>query len=285
MILDESKLLNHTWMLQHNIHLALSYLYDNPINSVEICLMPGGEWQKLDGIARTGTCIEGLSEWIFKAPTAVTGPNHIASAVPPDKVIQKEKIVFLTINPDGSITQDQLLNSYRINLKSGNDSVSRRYQKILAADSWPINFNIFNSRKINNWYRWDFGKWWSLELPIRGSGWREAEWQINRFYHNASAWKTKEQSTLLFDIAPTDETYVAKGQFTNIINQAIKDSFQVFLNGRELNYRWYGENRFEATVPAGLLSSKSNTIEFNSSTVSDYYGLSMQLDWFDVRPL
>lgn len=192
-------------------------------------------------------------------------------------------MVSLSINNDGSISRDPALNAYKASLEHGTDDAALRYRRILAGNSWALDVQLFPTHEGQHRYRWDFGKWWSLELPTRGSGWREAEWQINRFRHQASAWKSQERSTLLFDFSPTDKTYRVEGQFDVIINQAIRDSLRIRLNGRNLTHRWGDDGRFEAGIPAGILTSGPNTIEFNSAVAPDYYGLSARLDWFEVR--
>lgn len=282
-ILDASNRLNHTWMLRDNLGWALSYLYKHPIKLVEICLMPDGGWQRFDALARMGRCIEGKDHWTFQAARPVTGPGLPLPSPSPDLKIAKNKIVSLTINADGSISHDPVLDTYRGRLQRGKDDAALRYRHILARKPWSLGFRQFQNEEIQDRYRWDFGKWWSLELPTRGSGWRESDWQINHFRHQASAWKSQERSTLLFDFAPTDKTYRVEGQFDVIIDQAIRDSLRIRLNGRDLTHRWGDGGRFEVMIPAGLLISGPNTIEFNSATDSNYYGLSAKLDWFEVR--
>ena len=282
-ILDGSNRLNHTWMLRDSIPGVLSYLYERPIKSVEICLMPSGSWQRFDSLARMGKCVESKEHWTFKPATAVAGPGLPLTASPPNFTIAKDDVITLTINADSSISSEPTLNAYRTNLQRGTDDSALRYRHILARKPWPVGFGQFQDREAQDHYRWDFGKWWSMELPIHGSGWREAEWQINYFRHNASAWKSQEQSSLLFDLTPTAKVYRVDGQFDVILNQAIKNSLRIRLNGQELTHQWGIDGRFQAKIPAGLLISGSNTIEFNSATDPNYYGLSAKLDWFEVR--
>lgn len=289
-ILDASNRLSHTWMLQNNLRWALSYLYKRPIKSVEICLMPGGGWQRLDAqgqrldaLARLGNCIESKDHWTFQAARPVAGPGLTLPAPSPDLTIAKDDVVSLTINANGSISRDPVLNTYRESLERGTDDAALSYRHVLARTPWPFSFRQFQNEEIRDRYRWDFGKWWSLEVPTRGSGWREAEWQINHFRHQATAWKSQERATLLFDFTPTDKIYRVEGLFDVIISQPIKDSIRIRLNGHDLAHRWGDGSRFEASIPAGILISGPNTIEFYSATDPDLYGLSARLDWFEVR--
>lgn len=280
-ILDETNRLGHTWMLRDNLRWALSYLYDRPIKSVEICLMPNGGWQRLDVLGRMGKCIESEDHWTFQAARPVTGPGLALPSPPRDLMVSKDAIVALTINTDGSINRAPALDAYRAHLEHGTDDAALRYRRILTANAWSLGFSQFADEGQNR-YRWDFGKWWSLEVPTRGSGWREAEWQINRFHHYSSAWKTDERSTLVFDFAPTGKVQRVKGQFDAIVNQTIKESLRIRLNGRDLALHWGDGGRFEASIPAGILISGPNTIEFNSAIALDYFGLSVKLDWLEI---
>lgn len=282
-ILDASNRLSHTWMLRDILPLTLSYLYKTPVKSVEICLMPGGSWQRRNALQRTGKCVESKNHWSFEAAKPVAGPDLILPSPLPDLTVAKEDIVTITINTDGSIRHEPALEAYRERLKNGTDDAALRYRHILARKPWPLSFRQFQDEETQDRYRWDFGKWWSLELPTRGSGWREAGWQVNYFHHNASAWKSQERSTLLFDFAPSDKVYRVDGRFDLIVNETIRNSLRIRLNGRELVYRWSDSGRFEAEIPAGVLISGPNTIEFNSATDPTYYGLSARLDWFEVH--
>jgi len=282
LILDGSEQINHTWML-NNISNALSYFYDKPINSVEVCLMPEGNWQSRDSLARNGNCVEESDRWLFKVATPVSGPGLVSSPPTPDVVIPKDKIVVLNIKPDGSATQNPALNEYRAQLNSGKDHVAQRYRNILAAKPWPLDFKQFIHVEGTDRYRWDFGRWWSMELPIHGSGWREAEWDVNYFFHRASAWKTHGHSSLLFDMVPTGKPYVLEGRFDLIVSDAIRESIHIRLNGHDLQYRWTGDGKFTAEIPKDILKRGENKAEFNSATDENYFGLSARLDWFEVH--
>ena len=282
-ILDASNRLNHTWMLRDNLHWALSYLYKRPFKPVEICLMPSGSWQRLDALARMGRCIENEDHWTFQAARPVAGPGLTMASPSPDLTIAKDDVVSLTINADGSISRAPALDAYRERLQRGKDDAALRYRRILAGKHWTLGLKQFQVEEAQKRYRWDFGKWWSLEVPTRGSGWREAGWQVNYFQHNASAWKSQERSTLLFDFAPSNKVYRVEGHFDLIINETIRKSLRIRLNGRELVHGWSDIGRFEAEIPAGVLISGPNTIEFNAATDPNYYGLSARLDWFEVH--
>lgn len=282
LILDGTEQINHTWML-NNISNALSYLYNKPINSVEVCLMPNHNWQRNDSLARNGTCVEDTDRWLFKAATPVSGPGLAISSPSPDIVINKENLVVIRINTDGSVNRDPALNEYRARLESGTGHVSERYRNILAAKPWPLDFKQFTNIEQQNNYRWDFGRWWSMELPIHGSGWREAEWEVNHFFHRAMAWKSQGNSSLIFNLVPTDKPYVLRGEFDSIVSKSIRNSIKIRLNGHDLEYRWMEDGKFLAEFPEGILEQGLNRAEFNSATDVNYFGLSARLVWFEVH--
>ena len=269
-----------------NLSNALSYLYDRPVSSVssiEVCHIPSGEWQRSGALGRKGTCVEEEHDWVFRYPEAVSGPGYVPAPLAKDMRVAKSQIVTITINPDGSVSSNPMLEDYRKNLLNGETTVALRYRGVLAKRPWSFNPIMFEDQKTQDGYRWDFGDWWSLELPTRGSGWREAEWKVNSFHHQASAWKTQEKSSLYFDFLSTSKYYLLRGKFDIMVNDAIRSSLKIRINNKELTYRWISDGKFEAEIPLGVMINGINEIEFNSSVDPKYYGLSARLDWFEIQ--
>ena len=286
LLLDKSNQLGHTWMFSTvNLSDALSYIYGFPVKSIEVCHMPSKEWQHVDDVSRKGTCVEEAHDWLFRFPGSVSGPGYISQPVTKDIKIAKDKIVSITINEDGNVSQNPLLDSYRKYLLSSKTTTALRYRNILAKKFWPLNLIKFENKKSRDDYRWNFGDWWSLELPIRGSGWREAEWTVNNFYHQSSAWKSNEKSSLYFDFLPTDTYHILHGKFDIIVNDNIRNSMKISINGNDLTYSWISYGEFEAKIKPGIMINGINEISFNSNIDLSYYGLSARLDWFDIKPL
>lgn len=285
-VLDESNELGDTWMLlPDGLMYALSYIYGHPIARVEICHIPSNEWKRPGALARNGVCIDTKDEWILRYPSSVNGPDYTHPAVPDDVKITKKTIVTLVIHPDGSVSQSPALNEYRGLLTTSNDTVALRYRGFLFTNHKSTKFNLFKEQARSNSYRWDFGDWWSLDLPIRGSGWRPAEWAVNSFDHQAQAWKTTEKSSLFFDLTPAPNPYLLQGRFSTFLNDSIKNSLQIRLNHHDLAFKWISPTVFEAVIPKGVLKSSSNEIEFNTSVDSNYFGLSAALDYFKITPI
>jgi len=282
LIFDNTEQFNHTWML-NNLSYALSYIYGKSINSVEICLMPVGHWQRRDSLLRNGTCVEESDRWILKAANPVSGPGMALPLPTPDVVLQKDNVIVIAIKPDGSVYQEPTLDNYRAQLAHGKTNLDLRYQNILVDKSWVLNAKQFPPIAEQSSYRWDFGRWWSMEQPIQGYGWREAEWDVRYFFHRASAWKTLEHSSLLFQLKPDDRPYVIEGKFETIISEPIRESIAIRINGQDLMHRWMENGKFIAFIPQGILKYGKNRVEFNSATDANYYGLSARLDWYEVH--
>ena len=282
-ILDHSNQLGHVWMMRNNLDLVLTYLYGRPIARPESCLMPGGEWQRLDNFGRTGHCTEHKNEWEFSPPDPLP-------QMPPSRMLgftrPKSQFIELVIDQDGRATPDPALDGYRQHLNSADTPAARRYRNILrpASAGETNRFGLFKPVRPVASYRWDFGTWWSMERPIRGSGWHEAEWTRHRLRHDAAAWKSQERSRLLFPLEPLERPYALTGRFDIILGAEIQNSISVQVNGVGIPITWTQDYRFEAPIPQGTLHSGINTIEFDSTIDAKASGLSAKLSEFEVRP-
>lgn len=287
LLLDEGNQLDHTWMLiKENLVAALTYFYQKPIPLVQICYLPTHEWRSKDALSRSGRCIDNIDSWIFRSATAipVSGPQFPSPIPIPDLIIPKNKVIALTIKPDGSIEKKPILENYRKTLQTSSSLTAKRYRNILANEP---RYKHFISLWANHpeQYRWHFGDWWSLEIPTRGSGWREAEWEVNYFKHHASAWKIEENATLLFDLFPVQKPYILRGKFAVILEKISLTQIKVSINHKPIAIHWKKAGKFFADIPAGILVNGVNTIEFNSPIDAQYYGLSLKLSSFEVLPI
>jgi hypothetical protein len=280
LILDHSGRLSHSWMLRDNLDFALTYLYGKSVESPYICLMPTGDWQKLDSIARTGRCIEDSQAWTFRPAEMIAKMPAPAAS---DIVKPKSQLLQISIDLNGNVAPDSGLALYRRLLETADTPSARRYRNILKPDRPLAALNLFRSAEGESTYRWDFGKWWSLEQPTQGSGWREAEWSQGYLHHDAAAWKSQEKSSLIFNINPSDQLYEVAGTFDLVRNASIRESMRVLVNGDELPIRWATASNFSASIPKGLLRHGTNVLELNSAVDKDYYGLSARLTSIEVR--
>jgi hypothetical protein len=282
LILDHGNQLDHTWMLiDEDLPGALSYLYNKPVKNTEVCHMPSGEWQHTDSLQRKGLCTEGAQDWTFHYPSSVSGPGVPATVQPENQVIKKSAIVTVEIgkeNTDNATSESQVASAPLSTVEAPLPT----YENIVNLLNMKQRFIRFRDATIDDEYIWTFGKWWSMELPIQGSGWREAEWEVNSFSHHASAWKSQGKSSLVFKFHPKDRVYALEGSFNLVISDVIKNSLVILINGTTVPFQWGESGKFHATIPQGILKNGSNVIEFNSSADEKYYGLSARMDGFSI---
>ncbi|MBA2656660.1 MAG: hypothetical protein H0U70_06695 [Tatlockia sp.] len=273
-LLDGSNQLTSTWMLLlEELQAALSYFYEKPILTLEVCYTPENEWHNT--AMRTGSCIEQEKKWMFHASRV----GGLGATSIPDKEILKTEAIVLTIKPDGSIESDHLLNDYRLSLNQ-----NKRYQQVLAPKPWPDHFKQFWVSNMEK-YQWSFGNWWSMEIPIRGSGWTEAQWNENRYNYRASSWKTQKNSSLLFDLLPRKSTYALRGKFDVFASMAVRNSIQIFLNDHLVSHQWLSFNNFSAEISDNILLSGVNRLRFYSTTEPSSYDLSFTLAKVELFPI
>lgn len=282
LILDGSNQLDQTWMLYDgNLDMALTYLYGHFIGPVQVCRMPNAEWEQSENLGRKGSCEETASEWILRPASPISGPSYVARPRAADIHLAKDKVVMVTINPDGSAVENPALDSYRRSLMETNSTAARRYRHVLLAKHHVT--HMFRDHPRHDQFHWNFGKWWSLDVVVRGTGWREPEWNSHGFFHQSAAWKVQDKGSLYFDMSPSPGPHVLSGKFNAIVNQAVRRSMAIHLNGVTLPIHWEKDNAFQADIPAGVLRSMNNEIVFQSISDPKYYGLSAGLVRFDIR--
>jgi hypothetical protein len=285
LIIDKTNQLGQTWMiLPGTLPYILNYLYNQKFEKVDIVRYSGMEWQKPDALGRKGKLNITAEGYKLTSPEAVEGPGYTANKLTSVSQLIKEKTKIIEIDSLNKNTNGEQEHLYDKALNKGSSLQAMRHRKLLNPQPWPYRFAMFKDQIVGSTYRWDFGRWWSMEVPIRGSGWREAEWSGDWFRHNASAWKTSECATLEFEINPDDSPYILKGQLQLILNEKIKQSIKIHINNQEIPFSINPNNMFTAAIPSGLLKKGLNNIMFFSEIDKSYYGLSFQLDWLLVEP-
>lgn len=280
---DHGNSLGHTWMfLPENLGYALSYVIGHPTGPLEICRLPAGEWMRRDGLGRTGHCHVADGQWVFEAAPLAGGPGVPVSSEP-RRVVRWPLSTTVTLD----VGQDMVPDS-RGSLSLPSTSGSKQDPANptgLYEVRWPLKGLLWQSaHRVRDCYRWDFGDVWSLDLPIRGSGWREAEWEVSRLRKTSAAWKTDERGSLYFELLPKDDSYLLQFQLAAIARESVLKSLVLSVNGVPLPMTQQGlEGR--AIVPAGLLKQGSNVMVFESDVARDYYGVSIKLDRVVVAPM
>lgn len=280
---DHSNSLGHTWMfLPENLGSALSYVIGHPTGPLEICRQPAGEWMRRDGLGRTGHCYVADGQWVFEAAPLASGPGLPVSSEP-RRVVRWPVSTTVTLD----VGQEMVLDSSGIsNLPYASGSRQDPANPTgLYEVRWPLTGLLWQSaHRVRDCYRWDFGDVWSLDLPIRGSGWREAEWEVSGLRKTSAAWKTGERGSLYFELLPKDDSYLLRFRLAAIARESVLRSLVLSVNGVQLPMTQQGlEGR--AIVPAGVLKQGSNVMVFESDVATDYYGVSIKLDRVVVAPL
>ncbi|HSW94244.1 MAG TPA: hypothetical protein VLJ15_07840 [Gammaproteobacteria bacterium] len=284
-IFDKSNRLDHMWMLlTPGLESALTYFYGHPIEHIEVCYLPTGEWRSEWSspipFNHLGTCHENKNSWRFQFATPTATPNMPHPKKPPDIIFSKKTLIAITINPDASVTPVASLQKYRNDLREGNSVTAIRYRNILMREPGQFSQSLWTIDPSQ--YKWQFGDWWGLEQPIQGSGWNDANWAIHYFHHHASALKSDKRSTLLFNLVPAQKPYFLSGKFSIAFTPAIHDTMRIRINGHPLDVKWDSDGKFNAVIPMNTLLSGINTIAFDTEADPVTSGLSGALEWFNI---
>jgi hypothetical protein len=284
-VLDGTGQMGHTWLFpDEGLRYALSYLYGKAVGPFEVCRVPSMEWQRVDTLGRKGICTEDSAGWTFVFPSSVSAPGVAPTVSQPSRRVLKEDAVVVSIPLNAETARQANLQEHLHRLQTGQEPASRRYRGILEARSPRWFGRMFRDQSVGERYRWDFGDWWSLELPPRGAGWREAEWNGNGLSHRSAAWKSNGVAELYIELAPTSNPYRMRGEFDQFASDAVRRSMSVRINAKALELRWVSQFRFEVEIPVDVLVRGTNRLEFVSDLDDRYYGLSARLDFVTVEP-
>jgi hypothetical protein len=283
LVLDESAQLGHTWMFANeSLHYALTYLYGKPFGPFEVCGMPGKEWQRVGQLGRKGRCVEGETEWTFAFPPDPSKPGIAGEATAGARRVAKNDLTVVAIAEDGTVSTRPTAARSQNPGQVGEAAIVRRHRWVLQSGSATRVWQMFRDQAASNRYRWDFGRWWSLEMPPRGGGWFEAEWIGNGLSHRSMAWTMSSTADLRFELAPKPESYLLDGEF-DYLSDGARRGLGLRLNGESLALRWTSALRFEADVRTGLILPGFNKIEFHSDPDDTGPGHA-RLDWVSVAP-
>ena len=289
LVRDASASLADLWMLRISLDGALTYLLDEPVERADICIEPGGYWQKLDDLMRPGACIETPGQWILRRAAPVSGPGRPLAAPVPDVALDKDRVHAVRLDAGGHATGSQpdgLPPAEPAGSGRADRSDPAAAARLRMLTQAPRRFALdpFRTDRPADGYRWDVGRYWGIAFPQRGVGWREADWIVGPWRHGASVWKTQAVSTLLFDLAPAGTDYRLTGRFSTILSADFARATRMRLNGTDLAYRWTGDGAFEARVSTDLVRAGTNAIEFDAPVDPGYYGLSMALERVGLQP-
>lgn len=284
-ILDKSNLLGHPWMFPDGTLMrALSYFFARKIGPVEVCHYPSMEWQRVDSLGRKGKCFSESNGWMLRPPAPVEGPGYAAPGISEALFIPHAQNHTITVNPDFSKNDDGHSGIGNNRHKIDSEVTKRRSQNMLADFHWADRWKIFKDQLASDSYYWSFGTWWSLEIPTRGYGWREAEWAAHKLSHVSTAWMQNDFAAIEFHLIPKKGRYRFTGKFESFASDIVRSDMKVRLNRRELDVKIDGNGFFDAKFDSSYLKDGLNEVEFHAPVNSKYYGLAARMDWFDVRP-
>lgn len=278
-ILDGSQRINSSWMLRDNMFNALTYIYGSPVNLVQTCTTPGNAWQRMDRFSRPGLCVQIPGGWAFTDGPKASAPGM--DARDPELRLQVD---------DGNTAVVRVPASFRAmpdaKYLDGNDTLARRYRGVIADRAWPLGFNQFKVQAFSDDFRWDFARWWSLDVPAPGRGWRDDEWQSNgRFKKRSSAWVNLPEASLIFEMRPRNTPYLVRGRSVAIAPGTDRNAIRITINGsEELPLDWTSDTDFQAVVPTGALVDGRNELVLHVPVDMTYYAIGVSLDWIQVSP-
>lgn len=288
-VLDGSSQIGHSWFFVNGdmVRNALSYLYGRSLGPVEVCRSPSMEWERADQFGRKGRCVENDAGWAFEYAPSVSGPGSPPSSVEAPRHFPKDSTIVIGVRADGTpAVSAQAQAERKRELQTGDDVVSRRYRGVLAARSSDKFAPMFRDETVGASYRWSFGDWWNLDLPTRGSGWREAEWTVpNGLEQHSAAWMMNSTADVIFELKPSAASYRVQGVFDQFASNAVRERMSLRINSQSIAMRWVSSTRFEADVPPGALIQGTNRIDFVTEADAKYFGLAGRLDWFEVAPV
>ncbi|WP_305820954.1 glucosyltransferase domain-containing protein [Massilia brevitalea] len=280
-VLDESNSLGHTWTFpEGSLEPTLAYLYGHATGTVQVCHWPAGEWVHSDSLGRRGSCVRDDNGWTF-TPAGRAGPPEFAYADPVAPVrLDAAQAIVLTIGADFR----GRLEGAAAPTAANTTRTARELGSLQPGGGLTLLHGMFRDEQPNPSYRWSFGDWWSLEQPTRGYGWREVEWQAEGMEHVSLAWKTAPVAGIQFMLAPVARPYVLRGRFGAFASEAVRQDVTALVNGHALTLKPGTDGSFSIDVPASWLRPGANDLALRAPVDLAYYGLSFQLDWFEIAP-
>ncbi len=265
-ILDETGKLNDVWMLKSPLlQGALSYIYGQDV-VVDVCIVPENKWSSFVARANTslGSCSESEASWMVGKGTSS------------EKKINKSESHILKINVD-----DQFVTVMAQGPQVPSEDLKKRFSGVFKCD-YDSECSFLREPK-ENYYSYDFGGYWGLDVPVPGVGWRSIEWIPNYFNIGSFCWKNEIDGALVFDLKVLPEKYLIDVKLFNWINEDVKKSLKIELNGRDIPYSWVDEKLISASVDQGLLKERGNKVVFKS-LMDEKEGVSLAFDWFRISP-
>ncbi|HUX78638.1 MAG TPA: hypothetical protein VMW10_02675 [Alphaproteobacteria bacterium] len=269
LIIDHTGSLGSTWMLRGEIlSSALTYLYGKKTDAT-ICMEPGSVRSTFatDAAGRTGRCEEQQDTW------------QIGQGFPGSFSLPKAQLVTLIIEPDSRIH----LKENSMPISSATPSERARWTKLFGC--WPAN-TCYTKNEIPPFpdhFKFNFGKWWSMEEPTPGVGWIDSQWIVPALLPRSFSWINQPKSTLIFNLSPRAEPYLMEIRFAYINSQAVKESLKILVNGHSIQYHWLNEVNAQAQISPNLLKEGVNKLLFLTDTKHSQ-GVGLGVEYVKIEP-
>jgi hypothetical protein len=263
-ITDRSGELLSTWMLRGEIlPMALSYLLRRDIRAV-VCTEPAGlySWFVTDQNGVPGHCVPTEKGWAIGK--GVSGEFEIA----------RDDAIRLVIDPNGEVGRE---GDPATSPLSGDLSDRIRWN----IGCFPCSYVV--REPLTASYRYDFGKYWSLENVAWGDGWTDAQWIMPPSTPVSYAWMASPRSNLFFRIKPRHTPYHVSVRIFASVSQQARDTFRIAINGQDVKADWIKSDTMSGQFDSSVLKDGLNEVDL-SATPGAPYTISNAVDWVEITP-
>jgi hypothetical protein len=132
-------------------------------------------------------------------------------------------------------------------------------------------------------YRYDFGKYWSLENVAWGDGWTDAQWIMPPSTPVSYAWMASPRSNLFFRIKPRHTPYHVSVRVFASVSQQARDTFRIAINGQDVKADWIKSDTMSGQFDSSVLKDGLNEVDL-SATPGAPYTISNAVDWVEITP-
>jgi hypothetical protein len=278
LIIDRSGSTSNTWMLRGlEMRNALTWLYGAEVSPL-VCTEPGLLFSSFltDPSGRPGRCIESAAGW--NIGQGLAEPIHPTSSdIRLPIYLANSDAQLLAIEPDGHVVA---LTPTPVSQPSS--SVTGRWQSMLGC--WPASACMFQlPDAASSSFHYDFGKYWGLDDPPWGGGWRDEEWNLPSLNPVSWSWMIAPEANLWFKIKPQPGHYYLRMRLYYWISQNAKKSLTISLNGETLEAKPVDDRDLQADFNSSILKPGLNELRLKADQ-DPQNGLSVAVDWVNIGP-
>lgn len=260
---DRTGALANTWMLRGVVlQLALQYLYDREV-SAAVCTAIDGRYSAFstDQYGVTGRCVrsdDGVS---------------MGKGLPEAREVRNQDVISVVIEPDGKARR------FDGKTTSINPALAERWKSILGC--FPCSYEP--RYPVTASFRYDFGRWWSLEDVPWGGGWRGTEWIPPPKEIVSYSWMVEPQSNLYFRVKPEKSDYRVAMRVMASISPEGRSTLALSINGTSIQYTWTEPEVLSGTFDGSLLTDGMNELKL-TATSGNEFPITNAIDWIEIEP-